>query len=430
MKQAILKLPLLLFLISTIACNNSVEVDQDISANAKVAGAAAVKKVIESFILAEDGSTIKIPAGHFEFETQLIIDNLKDLKIIGAGMDKTFLSFKNLKSGGEGVKVVGKNITLQDFSVLDAPGDGIKTQHCDQIVFRRVNATWTNGDKSKNGTYALYPVQCKNVMIDECSASHSRDAGIYVGQSENVIVKNCTAFGNVAGIEIENCSNVEVFKNKVYDNAGGLLVFNLPNLPMADGFNTKVYDNEIIENNHVNFAVPINETPNGNTVTLIPPGSGVILLAAKNVEIYNNKILNNKTTGVAIANYQITGFPAEAPNWSPYSSDISIHNNEYARPLSPPDLTKDLGKLIAAKNAHGIGKSQDIIYDGFFDKSKGKDVKENPMNICIKEEKLDEMHFTLFDLHGGTDNIKASDDFKPFVCTGSVSTDLEAVKRL
>lgn len=430
MKSLFLKCIVIILISSLLSCDNSTKVNQDISAETTVADQDAVKKLIESFILAESGSTLNIPAGHFELETQLIIDNLSNLKIIGAGMDETFLSFKNLKSGGEGVKVVGQNITLQDFTVLDAPGDGIKTQHCDTIIFRKVNATWTNGDKSKNGTYAIYPVQCKNVIIDQCKASHSRDAGIYVGQSENIIVKNCEAFGNVAGIEIENCTNAEVFDNKVYDNAGGILVFNLPNLPVADGSRTKIYNNEILENNHINFAIPISDSPNGNTVTMIPPGSGVILLAAKEVEVFNNKILNNKTSGLTVANYHITEFPMDAPNWSPFSSNISVHDNEYKRPMTPPDMSKDLGKLVAAKNAHGIGKSQDIVYDGFFDKTISKSIHDNPMNICIKESSIESLHFTLFDLYEGQSNIKAFKDYAPFVCQKSVETDITAIKNL
>ncbi len=420
----------LFILVGFCSCSRSGKVEVKDTSGMHQASVDEVEKLVEKFILAESGSTIEIPAGFYEFNTQLIIDNLSNLTIKGAGMEETILSFKNLKTGGEGMKVVGKNIVLQDFSVYDAPGDGLKTQNCETITFRRVNATWTNGDKSENGTYAIYPVQCKNVMVDACKASHSRDAGIYVGQSENVIVKNCTAFGNVAGIEIENCSNVEVFNNKAYDNAGGILVFNLPNLPVADGKFTKVYKNEVYENNHINFAVPINESPNGNTVTLIPPGSGIILLAAKDVEIFDNKIKDNKTVGIAIANYHITGFPSEAPNWSPFSSNISIHDNEYKRPLSPPDLTKDLGKLIAAKNAHGIGKTQDIVYDGFWDDSISKNIADNPMNICIQEAEIENMYFTRFDLRKGADAIEAFKDYDAFVCDYDVKTNVQSIAKL
>ncbi len=120
-----------------------------------------------------------------------------------------------------------------------------------------------------------------------------------MGQSENIVVKNSLAFGNVAGIEIENCDNAEVFGNTARDNAGGILVFNLPGLPKSDGKGTKIYDNDVIDNNHENFATPLGDGPNGNTVTMIPPGSGIVLLAAKEVEVFGNRILRNKTTGIA-----------------------------------------------------------------------------------------------------------------------------------
>lgn len=386
------------------------------------------EKVIEDFIMAEDGATIDIPAGFYELSTQLILDNKSNITIQGAGMKQTVLSFKNLKTGGEGIKLVGNNITIQDLTIEDAPGDGVKAQHVDGITFRRINVTWTNGDKSKNGTYAIYPVQCKNVMIDEVIASHSRDAGIYVGQSENIIVKNSLAFGNVAGIEIENCDNAEVFNNVARNNSGGILVFNLPGLPKADGAKTKIYDNDIIENNHENFATALGEGPNGNTVTMIPPGSGLILLAAKEVEIYNNRILRNKTTGVAIASYQITGFPSEAPNWSPFTSDIYIHDNEYDRTKGFPDLSRELGQLISIYNAHGKAKTQDIIYDGIWDESISKDVTTNPMRICLSENGMKDLFFTRFDLSEGEDNIKAFKDATPFQnCTATVNTNVSAV---
>ncbi len=408
--------PIAILLLLT-ACSSDVEVKD--TTQMHQATEAEIESLVEQFILAENGTVIDIPAGFYNLTTQLILDNKDSVTIRGAGMDQTVLSFKKLTVGGEGMRITGNHLLLEDFTVYDAPGDGIKTQHCDDITFRNVNATWTNGDKSKNGTYALYPVQCQNVVIDQCQASHSRDAGIYVGQSENIVVKNCTAFGNVAGIEIENSSNAEVYNNKVYNNTGGILVFNLPGLPVTDGFNTKIYNNTITENNHANFATPVGEGPNGNTVTLIPPGSGIIALAAKNVEIYNNKILRNKTVGIAIANYQITGFPAEGEGWSPYSTDIRIHDNEYERPSALPDMSKELGRLVAAKNAYGIGKSQDIVYDGIWDESLSSDITTNPMKICIEEEEMAELHFTRFLFEGEGDDlaISAFRDYTNFDCS-------------
>ncbi|PZX56085.1 parallel beta-helix repeat protein [Algoriphagus ratkowskyi] len=424
---------LVLFLVAIIgfSCSTSSNEQTFDTSNLVRASAEETDKLVEEFIMAEDGAIIDIPAGFYEFNTQLILDNKSNIIIKGAGMENTVLSFKNLKTGGEGIKLVGNNLTIQDLTVEDAPGDGVKVQHTDGITFRRINVTWTNGDKSKNGTYAIYPVQCKNVMIDEVIASHSRDAGIYVGQSENIVVKNSLAFGNVAGIEIENCDNAEVYGNVARDNAGGILVFNLPGLPKADGARTKIYDNDIIDNNHENFATANGEGANGNTVTMIPPGSGIILLAAKEVEIYNNRILRNKTTGIGIASYQITGFPAEAPNWSPYTSDIYIHDNEYDRTKGFPDLTRELGQLISIYNAHGKAKTQDIIYDGIFDESISKDILSNPMRICLSEKNIADLFFTRFFLMDGDDNIESFADATPFQnCNVSVNTNVSAVAEM
>lgn len=419
------------FLLIVAGCNSSSNEQTFDSSKLPRASEEQIEKLVEDFIMVEDGGTITIEPYFYDLRTQLILDNKKNIQIKGAGMESTVLSFRNLKTGGEGVKIVGENIVLEDFSVEDAPGDGIKAQHTDGITFRKLNVTWTNGDKSKNGTYAIFPVQCKNVVVDACIASHSKDAGIYVGQSENIIVKNSLAFGNVAGIEIENCDNAEVFNNVARDNSGGILVFNLPGLPKSDGHSTKIYNNEIIDNNHENFAVAIGEDLNGNTVTMIPPGSGIILLAAKKVEIFNNKILRNKTTGLAIASYQITGFPAEAPNWSPYTSEIFVHDNTYERTLKIPDLTRDLGQLVSVYNAYGKAKTQDIVYDGIWNEEISKTIETNPMKICIQEQGIEKLHFTRFFLMDGEDNIKSFKDYKNFQnCKVTVSTNVSSLASL
>ena len=406
---------LILLLLLFASCGTqSTEQTYD-SSTLRRASEAEVEALVEAFILAEDSSIIDIPAGFYQLKTQLILDNKTAIQIKGAGMDQTVLSFRELKSGGEGVKIVGKDILIEELSIEDAPGDGIKAQHTDGITFRKINVTWTHGDKSKNGTYAIYPVQCKNVIIDSCIASHSKDAGIYVGQSEDIVVKNSLAFGNVAGIEIENCDRAEVYGNTARDNAGGILVFNLPGLPKSDGRQTRIYDNDIIDNNHENFAIPIGDDPNGNTVTMIPPGSGIVLLAAKEVEIFNNRILRNKTYGLAISSYQVTGFPAEAPNWSPYTTDIYVHDNQYERStFSLSYLTLDLGQFVILYNAHGCLKTQDIIYDGIWDESLSKTIDSNPMRICIKEPNMASLRFTRFYLMEGEENIDSFSDYSPF----------------
>ena len=54
---------------------------------------------------------------------------------------------------------------------------------------RNIRSAWTGKVSTQNGAYALYPVLCKNLLIEGCEAIGASDAGIYVGQSQNVTVK-------------------------------------------------------------------------------------------------------------------------------------------------------------------------------------------------------------------------------------------------
>jgi parallel beta-helix repeat protein len=85
-------------------------------------------------------------------------------------------------------------------------------------------------------------------LIDGAVAIGASDAGIYVGQSRNVVVQNSRAEFNVAGIEIENTIGADVHDNLATNNTGGILIFNMPDLPQP-GHNTRVFNNKVIGNN-------------------------------------------------------------------------------------------------------------------------------------------------------------------------------------
>ena len=361
-------------------------------------------QIQEKLILAQPGDLIELPEGQFELDRPLSLDGIANVTIKGAGMDKTILSFKGQKVGAEGLRVTADSVTISDLTVQDTKGDAIKLQDCKGITLRNIKTTWSGGAKASNGGYGLYPVSSTNVLVERCEASYASDAGIYVGQCKNVIVRNSYAHENVAGIEIENCVNSEVYGNKAEKNTGGILVFDLPDLPQVNGHSCKVYDNVIIENNHKNFA------PEGNIVGTVPPGTGIILLAAKRVEIYNNEIRGHKTMGTTVASYYITEKPWNDENYDPYSYDIYIHDNTYERKKALPDLTKDFGKLI---NVLFKGKPQDIVYDGILNPDHGDGI--NPMNICIQQSG-EEVRFANVDAANDFDNVQK--DLAPYSCNG------------
>jgi parallel beta-helix repeat protein len=330
-----------------------------------------IKQMQRQFITAKDGAVIELPEGTFNLQTSLWLDGKNNIIIRGKGKDKTILNFAHQISGAEGIKITnGKNITLQNLSVQDTKGDAIKTQFVDAIKFINVKAEWTRGANSKNGGYGLYPVQCSNVVIDSCEARGASDAGIYVGQSKHIVVKNSKAYENVAGIEIENSLYAEVFNNEATNNTGGILIFDLPDLVQKKGGYVRVFNNNVHHNNHVNFA------PKGNIVGKVPLGTGIMIMATNHVDVFDNKIINNKTTGTAIVSYYISENPIKDSTYYPYPSQINIYNNTYERERTKATMKGRMGKMYHFKLKFGKNVPH-IIYDGIVD-------VKNPGRICIR----------------------------------------------
>ena len=309
-------------------------------------------EIQEALILASPGDIIRISEGLYQLEDSLSID-IDGLILEGEGMNKTILSFKNQLSGAQGLSVTSNGVTLRDFAVEDAKGDAIKVKGVDNINFIRIRTEWTNGPDELNGAYGLYPVESKNVLIDSCVAIGASDAGIYVGQSENIIVKNSRAEFNVAGIEIENSYYADVYNNHAENNTGGILVFDLPDIPQQGGHHVRVFRNKSINNNTDNFA------PEGNIVGEVPRGTGIIIQANSHVEIFDNDIGGNDTINIAVVTY---GYDTDDKNYYPHPRNIQIHNNRFTKSGLNPDLeTGELAKILYELSG---GNMPDIFWDG------------------------------------------------------------------
>ncbi len=333
------------------------------------------KRYQTQFIMAENGSTIELDEGSFTFTASLSMEGKKNIIIKGKGKDKTILSFKGQTEGAEGIRVSNaENIIIQDLTVQDSKGDAVKTMNVKGITFRNVKTEWTGGPKKENGSYGLYPVQCEKVLIEGCEAIGASDAGIYVGQSKDIIVRKSRAFRNVAGIEIENSLNADVYENEATENTGGILVFDLPDLILKKGGYTRVFNNNIHHNNLRNFA------PKGNIVGKVPDGTGVLILAANNVEIFNNQIIDNKSVSTGIISYFTTENPIKDPTYYPYPVAINIHDNVFERQHVKATSKGRFGQMYRFKLRFGKNVPH-IQWDGIVD------AKNNQKVLCIKNNK-------------------------------------------
>lgn len=313
------------------------------------AGAGAQERLQSALIEAQPGDTVEIGAGRFDLTDGLSLD-VDRVTVKGAGSGATMLSFKGQKGAGEGLLVTSDDVVLRDFAVEDSRGDGIKSKGANRIVYHNLRVEWTGGPKETNGAYGIYPVESTDVLIDGVTVKGASDAGIYVGQSKNIIVRNSTAMFNVAGIEIENSYNADVFSNIAMHNTGGILIFDLPNLPQMGGHMVRVFSNRVEANDTPNFA------PKGNIVASVPNGTGVMVMANRDVHVFANALADNATTNVMVVAYKQS---FTDPTYNPLPRNVVVRDNMHGRAGWAPGFVG--GKELAAALGGALAP---IFWDG------------------------------------------------------------------
>lgn len=364
-----------------IACQSAAE--SAIARTLRVsAGPGAEERLQTALIDARPGDTVWIAPGRFSIAGSLSLDTAH-VKVRGAGQDRTILSFDGQKSGADGLLITGDDAVIEDLAVENSKGDGIKAKGVDGVVFRRVRVEWTGGPKASNGAYGVYPVASKHVLIDGVTVKGASDAGIYVGQSQEIVVRNSLAAFNVAGIEIENCYHADVYENVATHNAGGVLVFDLPGLPQMGGHAIRVFHNRIVDNDTPNFA------PKGNIVAGVPTGTGVMVMANRDVHVFKNEISGNGSAAILVVAYLN---PFKDPSYNPLPRDVATYRNRIGRNgFDPkfeggPVLAKMMGGAIPPTLWDGV--TQYLMPSGAASKDEVRfSLKDGPVvNLNLKTQ--------------------------------------------
>ncbi len=336
----------------------------------------AEEQLLQQLISAKSGDVIEIPEGKLSFKSGLSL-TVDGVTLRGQGMDKTILSFADQVSGAEGLLVTASDFTIEDLAIEDAKGDALKVNEGDNITIRRIRTEWTNGPSTENGAYGIYPVQTTNVLVEDNVAIGASDAGVYVGQSRDVIVRGNRAEYNVAGIEIENTVNADVYENVATNNTGGILVFNMPALKQA-GLASRVYDNKVFANNTDNFGHA------GTPVAGVPAGTGIIVNSNDQVEIFNNEISDNDTANIIISSLFTTGYSEDerSESFDPYPESIYIYDNTFSGGGEAPDTAELNAARVALFGPDG--SIPDILWDGYVDPAKTVDGElPDDLRICV-----------------------------------------------
>ena len=360
----------------------------------------ARNNILTALFQASSGDTVLLCEGKFDMPTGLLINSKPGLTLKGAGMKKTILSFAKSDSA-EGINAsYSDGLVLQDFTVEDTPGNGIRVFRSRYITIRGVRARWHDAagrdetdagytPRADVGAYALYPVETRHVLMENCEAHGASDAGIYVGQSSDIRVHHCLATYNVAGYEFENTYRAVFENNVATKNTAGFLVFDLPDLRQY-GEKNVVRNNKSFANNTENFA------PLGNIVGVNPRGTGMLILASDQLEVYGNEIYDNDTIGIALVNYGLVDNTYPDQRYDFYPEGIEIHDNTFKNNGMNPQLPNPdrgvasiLPLLLRVKN---FGRGADIVWDGGEDAPNGcaeypRDKDGIPLNQANANEK-------------------------------------------
>lgn len=297
--------------------------------------------------LAAPGTTIQVMPGTYSETVYIDKDGIRLIGIIENGKRAV------LDGGGklnDAILFSGNNIIVENFTITGYKGNGIMSQAGNNWEIR-------NNIIIDTGVYGIFPQLGQNGVIEHNVVSGIEDAAIYVGMSDNVHVAYNDVFDSVAGIEIENSRHAIVEDNNVHNNTGGILAFITPGLPIKTTYDVIIRNNFISGNNHPNFGAP------GSTVSGIPAGTGILVMAADDVVIEGNIISNNKNAGILITDHANAVNVTIDPESEPNSDRVKILNNTMVNNGTEPVAL--LKAVMLSQSMHGaldivrVGGSKD-----------------------------------------------------------------------
>ena len=186
-------------------------------------------------------------------------------------------------------------LLFQSLETFGQANDGIRVSLANGLTFRDIV-----GDGNLQSAYAIFPITSNNVVIELSRVFRVDDAPLYVGQSSGIIVRYNDVRDSVAGIEIENCGNAQVYGNYAASNTAGILVFKDGSLPVQLSECHAVHHNLFENNNTPNFG--------SGTVAGIPDGTGMLIISNDSTPFHHNISRGHDTFGLAFLDQQIASF--------------------------------------------------------------------------------------------------------------------------
>ncbi len=292
----------------------------------------------EAVDAARPGDTIEVEPGLYHQGVLVDVDRITLRGLVRDGR-RAILDGEGFLT--DAVIASGHGFTIEGFAIRNYTSNGITAHGATKVAFRDLVI-------DRSGLYGVYPVECRDVLVEKVVVTGARDAAIYVGQSADIVVRQNEVHDNVTGIEIENSTNALVEDNHAHANTGGILVFLLPNNPSKVGHDTRLLRNRVIANNHPNFGDP------NAIVSKVPPGAGIFIMAADCTEVAGNEIRDNASFGIAVVSLAMAFPPGATFDVGAVPEDNWIHDNVLAGNGRNP------APAVKAVTGRGV----DLLWDG------------------------------------------------------------------
>jgi len=181
-----------------------------------------------------------------------------------------------------------RGFTLRGFTVRGFAIHGVHLACVDGFAI-------VDNRSEDNLVYGLFPIVSRNgVMAGNVVTGTSLDAGIYVGQSDNVLITGNVVHGNLLGIEIENSRGCSAVANEAFGNSFGIFVDILPFLERNTQERAFVAFNSVHDNNRANSADP------EDLLGVLPAGIGILVAGGRSTTVLANDVRRNEFTGIAV----------------------------------------------------------------------------------------------------------------------------------
>lgn len=266
--------------------------------------------------LAKAGDTIEVHPGVYHEGSPgdliALTVTLDGIRLIGRPRHRHPVVLENAGRQGFGVWVSPANSTAGPQSDPEKPPCGFDGSHIRGFTIEGftlrgfaqhgLHLACVHGFRIENNiaegnhVYGLFPVLSRQGIISgNIVRGSDKDAGIYVGQSDRVLIAGNRAEKNLLGLEVENSRDCAVIGNELTANTLGIIVdLNFDKIVLT-AERTLVAFNRVHENNRPNTAEP------GDLLAVLPPGIGILLSAADSTTVTLNEVEGNGFAGIAVA---------------------------------------------------------------------------------------------------------------------------------